>query len=652
MAYSTGPTHVVGDECWLTNSKSAFIFKGDYREHLHLEDPSKKLYRNQSALPPLPVPDLNTSCETYLASVKALATEEEYARTLSHVREFLQPGGMGHKLHQRLLERAEEYGNSSWLQHWWNVGSYLQFRMSNVINVSYFFTFKDLPTGFRNDQVLRAALLTHGALKYRQLVCQGVDVNDRAQFPGCIGPGCATPFKYMFNACRIPLFGSDQSVHYSPEHPNHQHIVVIRKGQFFTFQASEGKDGMWEPFETEWLETQFSAIIRMADSGKAKPHVGCLTGAHRDAFAAARSRMVDSSPSNREFLDVVQSAIFCVCLDDAVPVTRTDTNSALWHGDSCQRWFDKSMQLVIFGNGKAGMVGEHSNYDGQPMVGVANFLLLHERKLIERVNSPSAQSEQKCARNRTSDAPRNISTLLQLSTDSLWDMQNAMAEYQQLVAKHDLSVLPYHGLGSTKIKTFRCSPDAFVQMVIQLAYKRMFGECRATYEPLSMRKFRHGRTETIRTVSTASQAMVSAMDDPNSSAADRALAIQNACSQHSAYTKKAAAGKVCDRHLMGLNMLRKAGEKLPGLFQDPLYLKSKTWHISTSNLSHELFEGWGWGEVVPDGLGVAYSTNKNMLLFNVTSARKFAADFCSFLEIAIRDMVEALEESRSTESKL
>ena len=103
---------------------------------------------------------------------------------------------------------------------------------------------------------------------------------------------------------------------------------------------------------------------------------------------------------------------------------------------------------------------------------------------------------------------------------------------------------------------------------------------------------------------------------------------------------------------MGLNMLIKAGENTPGLFQDPLYFKSKTWHISTSNLSHELFEGWGWGEVVPDGLGVAYSTNKNMLLFNVTSARKFAADYCSYLENAIRDMVEALEESLLTESKL
>ena len=65
---------------------------------------------------------------------------------------------------------------------------------------------------------------------------------------------------------------------------------------------------------------------------------------------------------------------------------------------------------------------------------------------------------------------------------------------------------------------------------------------------------------------------------------------------------------------MGLSMLVGDNEKTPSIFTDPLYWKSKTWHLSTSNLSDELFDGWGWGEVVPDGLGIAYSTNKDMLL--------------------------------------
>ena len=210
-----------------------------------------------------------------------------------------------------------------------------------------------------------------------------------------------------------------------------------------------------------------------------------------------------------------------------------------------------------------------------------------------------------------------------------WDLNNAIAEFQNLVDKHDLTVMPFYGYGKKLIKSFKCSPDAFAQMAIQLAYKRMFGVCRATYEPFSMRKYRHGRTETIRSVSVESQKMVKMMDDPNTSNADRADAIRTACAAHGTYIKKASRGNVCDRHLMGLSMLVGANESTPNIFKDPMYWKSKTWHLSTSNLSNELFDGWGWGEVVPDGLGVAYSTNNDMLLY---TRNKCSWIFCPILQ--------------------
>ena len=228
-----------------------------------------------------------------------------------------------------------------------------------------------------------------------------------------------------------------------------------------------------------------------------------------------------------------------------------------------------------------------------------------------------------------------------------WDLQNAIAEFNQTIAKHDLTVMPFYGCGKKLIKTFKCSPDAFAQMAIQLAYKRMFGECRATYEPFSMRAYRHGRTETIRSVSVDSQHMVSVMDDRSKTNVERVDAIRSACAAHGAYIKKAASGNACDRHLMGLSMLVKDGEKTPSIFTDPLYWRSKTWHLSTSNLSHELFDGWGWGEVVPDGLGIAYSTNNDMLLFNVASARGFTARFCQHLENSLRDMIGVMTKSAS-----
>ena len=100
---------------------------------------------------------------------------------------------------EEVLKRKEEYHNSSWLQHWWNTGSYLEFRMSNVINVSYFFSFADLPIGFRGNNVLRASLLAYGALKFRQMVwdrSDWVEVSSETNSMGidarghCFGGAC------------------------------------------------------------------------------------------------------------------------------------------------------------------------------------------------------------------------------------------------------------------------------------------------------------------------------------------------------------------------------------------------------------------------------------------------------------------------------
>ena len=87
--------------------------------------------------------------------------------------------------------------------------------------------------------------------------------------------------------------------------------------------------------------------------------------------------------------------------------------------------------------------------------------------------------------------------------------------------------------------------------------------------------------------------------------------------------------------------VRKKGQlmTLPDIFRDANYGASKTWHLSTSNLSNDLFDSWGWGEVVPDGLGIAYSTNSDCIRFTVTSGRGFTRGFCQQLETALQDMV-------------
>lgn len=55
-------------------------------------------------------------------------------------------------------------------------------------------------------------------------------------------------------------------------------------------------------------------------------------------------------------------------------------------------------------------------------------------------------------------------------------------------------------------------------------------------------------------------------------------------------------------------MLVQDGEEVPEMFNDSLYARAKHWILSTSAIFCKHFPVYGWGEVVPNGFGVAYMT--------------------------------------------
>lgn len=161
----------------------------------------------------------------------------------------------------------------------------------------------------------------------------------------------------------------------------------------------------------------------------------------------------------------------------------------------------------------------------------------------------------------------------------------------------------FQGYGSDFMKQSGYSPDAYVQMAMQLATYRLFGEQAGTYEATQVRPFLHGRTETTRTVSTQSAAFVHEMglspkmnETDSESRKEKLRLLQDAVNAHVKYIGLAAKAQGVDRHLMGLSMLVKDGETAPDLYSDPLFARSKRWRVSTSNLTHPKFENWGYGE--------------------------------------------------------
>ncbi|KAL9114517.1 MAG: hypothetical protein Q9227_001598 [Pyrenula ochraceoflavens] len=566
-----------------TKRKASSVPEG-YRE-----DRSKgMMLRFEDSLPRLPVPTLEETAKRYLKSVHPLLNQDEYKNTEAAVKEFLKEGGQGQTLQKRLIARREDPQIRNWIIDWWNEAGYLAVRDPVVPYVSYFYSHRD--DRRRRNPAKRAAAMTTAALDFKRQVDDGsLEPEYMRGLPLDMGV-----YQWMFNASRVPAEPVDYPVKFPAD--ENQHIVVVRKNQFWKVSTHVGGTQL----NTSELEQMYNAIYKKAEKS---PAVGVLTAAPRDFGAKARHNLLSANPANADALKDIESSSFVVCLDDASPITLEERAHSYWHGDGCNRWFDKPCQFIINDNGTSGFMGEHSMMDGTTthrLNDYANAQIFGNR--LDFDNSSIR-----------SNLPDPVALRFHIDSQVQQDITTANAAFDQVIAQHELRVQAYQGYGKALIKKFKCSPDAYVQMLIQLAYHKMYGKNRPTYESAATRKFQQGRTEAIRSVSAESVAFCDAMADPNIPPEKCEELFRKAISAHIKYIAEASDGRGVDRHLFGLKKLIQPGEKTPSIFTDPTYGYSSTWFLSTSQLSSEYFNGYGWSQVVDQGWGIAYMINENSM---------------------------------------
>lgn len=243
-----------------------------------------------------------------------------------------------------------------------------------MINVSYFFQFQDDPTTEvveSKANLQRAAAILFAAGEFRKDVCSGNLPADR------IGkkqiPLCSTPYKYMFNACRIPQSKMDAYRIYDPSRYNH--CVIARNGHFFSIDIIHPETG--NPLPVQTLERQLQECIESADA-RPPGQLGLLTSLNRDSWSTAREQLLKAGGvAMEEALEKIESGAFLLSLDDTAPVSRDECCENLLTGGKASgnnRWFDKSIQLLVSKNGKAGILGEHSMMDGMVLINVSNHI--------------------------------------------------------------------------------------------------------------------------------------------------------------------------------------------------------------------------------------------------------------------------------------
>ncbi|MEU2681031.1 choline/carnitine O-acyltransferase [Streptomyces sp. NPDC007107] len=550
-------------------------------------------FAREGSLPRVPLPTLEASCERFLAWCAPLLTAEERAATEAEVAAFLRPGGPGRTLHAALEEYDAAEGVHSWLDTFWPY-RYLGRRDRIALNANFFFLFEDTGQG----QLDRAAGLVAGALHYKRRLDEGLiaPVEQRGV------PQSMVQNAYLFSTTRIPGVPLDSvRAPYSDQEPGPstaRHIVVFFRGTMFRLDVL-GPDGV--PHSLDEIEAGLRAVTKADVHTAEEDRAGHLTTLARAEWAAARASLVDGHPGNARTLDDVETALFCVCLEDFAPRDTQNACDELLYGDRGNRWFDKAVSFVVFADGRAGINVEHCELDGTTILSFTDALL---------GTTPDEHSRGSGARPQGEPVPHPLSFELDAPLRAqVRTAAEAFAAYGHDTATRTVS---FDDFGSTAAKGLGVSPDAFVQAAYQLAHQRAKGHLGATYESIATRQYRHGRTEAMRVVTPEMPLFVAAMDDPEADRDTRRAAFRAAAGAHVARAKECQAGEAPEQHLWELELIqRRRGDELgvteqPALYRSPGWLTMRDDYLSTSSAPSEHIQYFGFGSTSSRCIGVAY----------------------------------------------
>lgn len=355
--------------------------------------------------------------------------------------------------------------------------------------------------------------------------------------------------------------------------PASKHIVVLCRSQFYWFDVLDANSDII--VSEAFLAENFKAIIDDASSisasDAAKQAVGVLTSESRSVWAGLRQVINDEKkPNNRECLEIIDSALFIVCLDDSEPVGKAAVSenmlcgsyelaTGVQSGTCTNRWYDK-LQLIVCKNGSAGINFEHTGVDGHTVLRFVSDIYTDTIMRFAKTINPAAPnlwpSMSPDPSKRDPDSFGDVdSTPHKLEWDVTPDLATAIrfaeTRLSDLIQQNELAVLEFAGYGSNFMKAAGFSPDAFVQMAFQAAYYGLYGRVQSVYEPAMTKGFLHGRTEAIRSTTTESVNFIQRFCEAVSPQI-KVDALKKACLRHTAITREAGSGKGLDRHLYAL----------------------------------------------------------------------------------------------------
>lgn len=599
---------------------------GQAYQYLHTSKiPTNKFQRS---LPRLKIPKIEKTCQRYVAALEPIFSHDSrYEHAIAAAKKFKQ--GPGRDLHAALLRYDKTVKHSSYINDFW-FDMYLSSRLPLPLNFNPFMVWRDADTDALNHQLVRGTNILVSAMRFKRSLEENVlepevfHLNPKkvpksyskamSIAPSSIAtyisymfkafPLDMSQYKNLFNSTRVPRRSKDEIV--KSDSQSNRHVLVIKNGQFYTFDILDENGNLKSP---ENIYANLNHIANQRAPEESFQSISELTTSNRDFWAAEREHLIGLSEQNKNNLAALDSAILAICLDDvAYPDQKLKIKAAhnFLHGSKpfgpLNRWFDKSLSLIVTRDGHAAVNFEHSWGDGVAILRFFNEVYNDSTKNFQ-LTGPLADVD---------DSFVNVKRLdFSLDARLKDSIAKSHKDHLDVTGNLELGAVEYEKLNRDYFKKNQLSPDAMSQLSFQMAFKKVYGSTPVTYESCSTAAFRGGRTETVRPCTNetnkAAAAIIENRNNSKLTNGELKSLLQKSSQKHYQLCKEASMGDGFDRHLFALKEIAlRTGKQLPDLYSDPIFLQSQHYTLSTSTLYGECFAGGGFAPVVPDGFGLGY----------------------------------------------
>lgn len=589
---------------------------------------------NNHALPIMPIPDVNDTCRKLLEWSAPLLTEKEREQTNEAIKYFLKEGGDGNTLQTDLIKWARTDGIANWSSSVWQ-DLYLESRAPLVINSNVFYYLKSKLAADTHSQAHIAAALITSVYSFIALL----DTKSLSKDYQKDKPLCMAQYDNLFSSIRIPKQDTDEFKVSSCR----KHIVVMHNQCVFKVQIL---DESLQCKSFAEIKVELENIINEAETGQ---NIGLLTTLDRDVWAEKRIQLLGLSTNNQAAMKAIDEAAFAVCLDAEEPEVIEDISQQLLHGNGRDRFFDKSLQFIVFKNGKTGINFEHTGVDGSVMLRLVAHMFDTINVGSDNSISPASDTASVNPNRPPSDKPQPL--IFDLDESLAQVLSDSAPKFHQHVANTQTRVLSFLPFGKERIKQFRVSPDAFVQLALQLAEYRLYGKCYSAYEAVMTRTFVGGRIDVLYTVSPDSMTFIENMHSSECDIKTKQASLTHAIKTHITRANECRFGEGVYSHFLALKYRYKMAGKelglqaLPELFNDHGYLALTNSVVCTSTTSEYGVELAGYGPIVDNGYGIRYFIREDSICFNMTSRTAMKSNLESMkfhIEQSLVDMAELM----------